>query len=474
MSASKPDSAILARWPRRTNTYAHGESAAVAYATLTVKLIVHGYVYRDSPAQGGRTFPYWLCSGSKGQVSYLYRHTFSRALCSFFLAAIVLPQLAVGQQPQGAEAQKSTATARAGGKVLTPTKLPIPGATVRLVNLETGRGWVSWTDENGKFELPGLPAGRYRVEVQQLGFEPSAREFELKEGAPDVEITAHVASVAALAALAPKPEGSEPSAPPPASTEGANKEREKVAENGKPVPPPNGANAAPGAQPPAQRAGAGAPSGAPQGQKQGGPGGRPGQGQQQVPANMAEMIRQRMGQGGFQQVDPNAAGGAGVQGEGGAGAVAPNIDTGPLGEASSSDAFLLNGTVGRGATANVDVTGGFGGFFGGFAQMGGFAGMGAMPGMAGGFPGAGGAGNPFGGGAAGGGMPDGMGMMIMMAGAGGPGGPQDGRQGQQGQQRGAGGRQGQGQQAGGKPIGVNTTRAIQTGYPARRVVFGVS
>ncbi|MGH9703165.1 MAG: carboxypeptidase regulatory-like domain-containing protein, partial [Candidatus Acidiferrales bacterium] len=56
------------------------------------------------------------------------------------------------------------------GFVHTPAGAPIPGATVRLVNPATGQSWVSWTDETGKFDFPGLPGGHYRIEVEQLGF----------------------------------------------------------------------------------------------------------------------------------------------------------------------------------------------------------------------------------------------------------------------------------------------------------------
>jgi hypothetical protein len=367
-----------------------------------------------------------------------------------FLSGFLLASELCAQQ-SAAPAPSAAPQARAAGRVLTAGKAPVPGATVRLVNIESGRGWVSWTDENGKFELPGLPVGRYRVEVQQLGFENATSEVEVKEGAPEIEITARVASVAALAALAPKPEAMQAApAPPPAAEKPSEGTRaaQTPAQGAAPVPPPSGvpASQTPQGQTPPQHAGVSPPATQPPpGQRPTGPGGQPRPGQQgQMPANMAEMIRQRMAQGGFQQVDPT--GGANTQTEPN-GSGAP-IDTGPLGEASSSDAFLLSGTVGRGATANVDVTGGFGGFFGGFAQMGGFVGFSGFPGGPEGFPGMMGGANPFGGA---GGMVAG-GMQILMVGPGGPpmpggpGGAAGGRAGQQGQQRQGQGQPGQGQQ----------------------------
>jgi hypothetical protein len=138
------------------------------------------------------------------------------------------------------------------------------------------------------------------------------------------------------------------------------------------------------------------------------------------------MIRQRM-QGGFQQVDPTGQlGGAGADTTG-------QPDSGPLGEASSSDAFLISGTVGRGATAGGE---GGSGPFGGFGAMSGFGEAGGFPGQ----PGAGGQG-PF--------------VIQQRMGGAGQGRPQQGgaRQaqgqgGQRGGQGGPGGAGGQQQRAG--------------------------
>jgi len=41
---------------------------------------------------------------------------------------------------------------------------------LRVIQTSTGKAWVSWTDENGKFDFPGWPSGHYRVEISQLGF----------------------------------------------------------------------------------------------------------------------------------------------------------------------------------------------------------------------------------------------------------------------------------------------------------------
>ncbi len=50
---------------------------------------------------------------------------------------------------------------------------------LRAIQTSSGKAWVSWTDENGKFEFPALPTGHYRVEISQLGFAPAhARDHD--------------------------------------------------------------------------------------------------------------------------------------------------------------------------------------------------------------------------------------------------------------------------------------------------------
>jgi len=258
---------------------------------------------------------------------------------------LLFPSLPSGAQ----ETLPAQASARASGLVRTAQGLTVPGATVRLVELASGRAWVSWTDENGKFEFPGLPAGRYRIEAQQLGFGPTSKEVELTAQTPAIELNIRVAP---LAAPAPEVQAKTPA-------EAAKSENAKSSEPGKPGPGQRApAPGTPGATQPAPGQAASA--------KKGG---------QQVPANVAEMIRQRMRERGFQQVDPTAQQ-SGIGQE-----TAPQPDAGPLGEASSSDAFLISGTVGRGATAGNE--GGFN-VFGGLAPGSfGQPGEGAFPGQPG-------------------------------------------------------------------------------------------
>ena len=118
-------------------------------------------------------------------------------------------------QPQAsaeASTQASAPAAAAAGAVHTADGSPVPGATLRLVNTDTRKVFVSWTDESGKFEFPALPAGHYRVEASQLGFVPASLDLQLGGGPapPPLQLVLRVATLAELAA---PPESSAPSRP---------------------------------------------------------------------------------------------------------------------------------------------------------------------------------------------------------------------------------------------------------------------
>src|SRR5882762_5868427 len=91
---------------------------------------------------------------------------------------------------------------RLAGVVRTAEGAPVPGSTLRVIQSSTGKTWVSWTDENGNFDLPGLPGGHYRIEISQLGFAPAARKMDLAPGpqAP-IELKLEIKTLAAMNAL---------------------------------------------------------------------------------------------------------------------------------------------------------------------------------------------------------------------------------------------------------------------------------
>jgi hypothetical protein len=113
------------------------------------------------------------------------------------------------------------------GIVRTAQDVPVPGATVRVVHLASGRSWVGWTAGDGKFSFPGLPAGRYRLEVKQLGFGTSQTETDFAVGtAMEAQLTLHV-DVSSTIAADTKPAEAQPA---PANAATTAPERAKPAE----------------------------------------------------------------------------------------------------------------------------------------------------------------------------------------------------------------------------------------------------
>ena len=67
------------------------------------------------------------------------------------------------------------------GTVVDPVGGFIPNATIRMVELATGRVHTVKSDARGQFGLASLPAGRYRIEVLSMGFKTTVRELSLNE-----------------------------------------------------------------------------------------------------------------------------------------------------------------------------------------------------------------------------------------------------------------------------------------------------
>jgi hypothetical protein len=276
------------------------------------------------------------------------------------------------------------------GAVHTPEGTPVPAATVRLVNTETKKAWLSWTDESGKFEFPQIPAGSYRLEASQLGFANASLVVEIPVVPPGpIPIVLRVATLVELTA---KPEATRAPRNPRASGGAAD-----------------------------SNAGAGANADA----NAGGGGRRGGGGRGQTPAGVTNAIRAGLAGGGFEQTDLTDEGSGAATGATNAPAnegtqIAVEMRAG-IGSSATSDSFLLQGTVGQGLAGNGP--GGFGqnglvpgnpagegGQGPGGARGGpGGAGPGGGLGGAGGFGGPGGGGGGMFGGAPGGGSAGGNG-----------------------------------------------------------------
>jgi len=290
----------------------------------------------------------------------------------FALIAVFGISLAAQQTPDA----NAPPEVRFTGVVRTTEGTPIPGSTLRVVQTSTRKAWVTWTDENGKFDLPSLPSGHFRVEVSQLGFAQATREFDLTaESKAPVELKLDVATLATLAA-------------PPARNESVSNQpaASPAKETPKSVAPNASATIASGAPTPRQPGG---PFSA-QDRTRSSPGDN-GQGRSGPP-----FAGEGGGQRGFQQVglNGNAQDQNPVSTGGNSSTTVP--DQGPLGQSSSSDAFLMSGTVARGAAPDLSVMsyGGPGQYdasqgapVGQGDQGGGFAGFGGGGGPGGGFGG---------------------------------------------------------------------------------------
>src|SRR5580700_5094711 len=117
------------------------------------------------------------------------------------LLVFSLPALLLSAQDES-QAPQTVPSGRATGDVRTSGGVPIPGATLRLVETSTARAWISWTDEDGHFDLPGLPLGHYRIEVSQLGFDNVTQEFDLGSEPGAINVTLPVASLETIEAAA--------------------------------------------------------------------------------------------------------------------------------------------------------------------------------------------------------------------------------------------------------------------------------
>ncbi|MGA9885203.1 MAG: carboxypeptidase-like regulatory domain-containing protein [Candidatus Acidiferrales bacterium] len=307
--------------------------------------------------------------------------------------------------PTGAQrsAQSASASSSAAGQptttlngfVRTSNGEAVPGAAVRATCTETNQAWVTWTDESGKFEFPAVPAGHYILEAEQLGFEKLTRQLQVAAGLspPPIELRLHVATLADLQGHGEQ--AGQPNQHARATGNGPSGRGQRYA-----------GNAATGGQ--------------------AGQGGRGRFGGQLPPGVVNAMSQGLASGGGFQQTDLTGDAGATGQAEQVAGGDVINAPAMPAGTgASSSDAFLLQGTVGQGLSTSGPR--GFGP--GGFGPPG-MGSSGLTP------PSPGGPGGPGGqtvqGGPGGGQQPQGG------PGGGGPGGPQRAFVGRGGGGRGAG------------------------------------
>ncbi|MGB9070809.1 MAG: carboxypeptidase-like regulatory domain-containing protein, partial [Candidatus Acidiferrales bacterium] len=284
-----------------------------------------------------------------------------------------------GQPSSQSSTPDQTAPTIASGTVRTADGSPIPGASLRLINTDTRKAFISWTDESGKFQFAALPAGHYTVEASQLGFLPSRLDMQLGGGPPppSLQLTLRVASLAEL-------------------------------ENPSGTQRPGGRRFGQGQGPGGQAANGAGNAGNRQSAGNGGYGnGRGGRGQQLPPGLLNAMSQ---GMGGFQQTDLTGEAAQGEEAIGGVGGSGAEANLAATAAAGSADSFVLQGTVGQGLSQ------------GGFAGPGASAVLALAQNMAGvpGQPGPGPSnGNPFAGATAPGAAGGGFGLGGLFGGGGG-------------------------------------------------------
>src|ERR1700693_5736926 len=248
-----------------------------------------------------------------------------------FSALFVLCSVTNGQKPaEQPPAEIPHDLLKISGTLRTGQGVPVPGATIAVTGAVTGessgRNYVTWSDASGTFELPGLSPGRYHLQISLLGFESVTSDVQIDAGMlpRSIDLILHPAAMVVS------------NAPPPSAPAAGN---------------------APADTPPSGRPGSGAGANAP-GARRGGPGGASTSAGDASSGNAGAQNRRQAG-------GPAAGGGRGLQvspdvigtlAGGGQGGAAPTPDASSPEDISSSDAFVMSGTVGRATTAGADFS----------------------------------------------------------------------------------------------------------------------
>src|SRR5215470_15651206 len=77
---------------------------------------------------------------------------------------------------------QSTTTGSIGGVVSNPNKEVVPGASISLKNLGTGKEDTSTSDEQGRFRVTNLEPGSYSISINASGFSPFSQNLIVEVG----------------------------------------------------------------------------------------------------------------------------------------------------------------------------------------------------------------------------------------------------------------------------------------------------
>jgi len=99
--------------------------------------------------------------------------------------------------PVTVHAQETLARASVTGRVLDPSGAVVPNSTVKALAVATNQIYTVQADEQGRFRIPYLPVGQYRISAQASGFAESSRQIRLTVGSAfDLTLQLALASAA--------------------------------------------------------------------------------------------------------------------------------------------------------------------------------------------------------------------------------------------------------------------------------------
>ena len=89
-----------------------------------------------------------------------------RSRVRHIVAALTILVAVIGSRPVAAQTSQSDIR----GTVVDPNGGGLPGVTVTATHLDTGALRTTVTSETGVFLMPALPVGRYRLQLDLVGF----------------------------------------------------------------------------------------------------------------------------------------------------------------------------------------------------------------------------------------------------------------------------------------------------------------
>lgn len=141
------------------------EAAMSSYSKSSRLLSFSSIVFWVTPARGHESRGCGACNGTTNTLASNYRralsHPWARSLITATLLSITL-------FPCGPA--EGSVTASISGTTKDSSGAPITGATVRVINNDTGFTQVQHTNNDGYYSFQSLPLGPYNIEVQQPGF----------------------------------------------------------------------------------------------------------------------------------------------------------------------------------------------------------------------------------------------------------------------------------------------------------------